>query len=80
MFLLIFMFSPFFSISCQALLLLWPALLMAAFLDFSPLDTEVSTALALDCGQPSYPNDRAGRPRPDCPGVGYLVPGVECRL
>lgn len=35
--------------------------------------------LALDCGQPSFPNDRAGRPRPDCPGVGYRVPGVERR-
>lgn len=35
--------------------------------------------LALDCDQPSFPNDQAGRPRPDCPGVGYRVPGVERR-
>lgn len=35
--------------------------------------------LALDCDQPSFPHDQAGRPRPNCPGVGYRVPGVERR-
>lgn len=44
------------------------------------LHTEVSTALALDSGQPSFPNDRSGRPRPDCPGRGCRLPGMGHRL
>lgn len=32
--------------------------------------------LAVNSGQPSFPDARAGRPRPDCPGPGCRVLGV----